>query len=76
MKLYKTSWMPSILEENSKSLRDCNVNPLKDFKTFVQHHVSCSMMQLCSGSYFNISNPNRFMETEEVPGEQYSPKNL
>lgn len=43
------------------------MNPLKHFKTFVHDHVHWLIKQLYSGSYFNISNLNRFMETEEVP---------
>lgn len=47
------------------------MNPLKAFKTFGHAHVHWLIMQLYSGSYFNISNPNRFMEIEEVPDNHH-----
>lgn len=47
------------------------MNPLKAFKTFGHTHVHWLIMQLYSGSYLNISNPNRFMEIEEVPDNHH-----
>jgi len=47
------------------------MNPPMHFKTFVRGHVHWLIMQLYSGSYFNISNPNRFTETEEVPDNHH-----
>lgn len=43
------------------------MNPPRHFKTFMHRHVHELIMQLHSGSYFNISNPNRFMETGKAP---------